>query len=352
MFVPIGPAVKTVVKNKVVVESDTILPIKELGENLKISTINNVETYEFENCLSMILESNEKVMFHTIQYSKKEKKIYFYTDKEVNIERWEQKSVVEHPKMTNKREVIEEIQNLLKKTTLKRAYEVSLLEIIEILTEREKEKKKQNKSFKKKLKKISKQIINEDILLFYTYYEKEKKLKVCIKDKVWKEIYFEKEEDDVVITKSEINNPEIFLLHLGETISNIFDFYQQVEKENKEQKENISTLNSKFCVDITADSVNFYLKSEQKEVFKSFVYISSLENRLKCNSYFLLSFFKEKEEEILKRIFISIDDCPLWIKTRLLKKEQERLEQMKYQREETEAKRNMSILERIKKALW
>lgn len=62
------------------------------------------------------------------------------------------------------------MQNLLKKTTSKRAYEVSLLKIIEILREREKEKKKQNKSFEKKLKKISKQIINEDILLFYTYY--------------------------------------------------------------------------------------------------------------------------------------------------------------------------------------
>jgi len=62
------------------------------------------------------------------------------------------------------------------------------------------------------------------------------------------------------------------------------------EKKAEEQKENISTLNSNFCVDITADSVNFYLESEQKEVFKSFIYISSLENRLKCNSYFLLSF--------------------------------------------------------------
>lgn len=59
MFVLIVLAVKTVVKNKIVVESDTILLIKELGENLKISTINNVETYEFESCLSMILNQTK-----------------------------------------------------------------------------------------------------------------------------------------------------------------------------------------------------------------------------------------------------------------------------------------------------
>ena len=85
MFVPIVPFVPhTTVVNKTIVYSDTVLPLKDVGSNLKVTSISNVGEFSLESCLKKIFESNPKVVFNTIQYSKSDKKVYFYTDKEIS----------------------------------------------------------------------------------------------------------------------------------------------------------------------------------------------------------------------------------------------------------------------------
>lgn len=68
------------VVNKTIVYSDTVLPLKDLGSNLKVSTISDVGEYSLERCLKIIFESNPNVVFNTIQYSKNDNKVYFYTN--------------------------------------------------------------------------------------------------------------------------------------------------------------------------------------------------------------------------------------------------------------------------------
>lgn len=85
MFVPH----RTVI-NKTIVYSDTVLPLKDKSNNLKVTTISNVEEYSLESCLKTIFESNPNVVFNTIQYSKKDKTVYFYTNQDVTTKTYEE----------------------------------------------------------------------------------------------------------------------------------------------------------------------------------------------------------------------------------------------------------------------
>ena len=54
MFIPIIP--RTTVINKTIVYSDTVLSLKDLGTNLKITTISNINHKELEDCLRIVFE--------------------------------------------------------------------------------------------------------------------------------------------------------------------------------------------------------------------------------------------------------------------------------------------------------
>lgn len=78
MFIPIVPFVPhTTVINKTIVYSDTVLSVNDSGNNLKVTSISNVNESSLEKCLKTIFESNPNVIFNTIQYSKNDKKVRF-----------------------------------------------------------------------------------------------------------------------------------------------------------------------------------------------------------------------------------------------------------------------------------
>ena len=80
----------TTVVNKTIVYSDTVLTLKEIGRDLKVTSV-SVSKYLFERCVQMILEENPNVVFNTIQYSYQQGKAIFYTDKITLIESWKKR---------------------------------------------------------------------------------------------------------------------------------------------------------------------------------------------------------------------------------------------------------------------
>ena len=111
MFVPVVP--HTTVVNKTIVYSDTVLSLNDKGSNLKITTISNVEEFMLDDCLRIIFESNPNVIFNTIQYSKNDKKVYFYTDKEIDISKYKKISTIEYRPIKNKQDILEEIKRII-----------------------------------------------------------------------------------------------------------------------------------------------------------------------------------------------------------------------------------------------
>ena len=88
--------------NKTIVYSDTVLSLKDMGENIKVTSISKVGEYSLENCLKTIFDSNPDVIFNTIQYSKENKTVYFYTNKEISKKKYEESTSEQKDQIINK----------------------------------------------------------------------------------------------------------------------------------------------------------------------------------------------------------------------------------------------------------
>ena len=124
----------TIIKN--INYSDTVLNLKELGENIKLTTISNVTEFYLEECLKTIFESNKDVNFNTIQYSKNNEKVYFYADKTINLAVYKEKLKNEHNYITKPSEILKEIRNVLTKEKCNNPEKVSLYTISKIVNEK------------------------------------------------------------------------------------------------------------------------------------------------------------------------------------------------------------------------
>ena len=50
--------------------------------------VNNVNKYLLERCINIIINSNQDVNFNKIFYSKENEAVYFYADKNLNLNAW------------------------------------------------------------------------------------------------------------------------------------------------------------------------------------------------------------------------------------------------------------------------
>ena len=127
MFVPIVRG--STVINKNILYSDTVLPLKELGHNINVSSISDVSEYSLESCLKTIFSANPNVVFNTVQYSKNNKKVYFYTNKEISIKEWEEKNKIIYKKVDGKSEILLELKNILTMEVNKNSDCISLYDV-------------------------------------------------------------------------------------------------------------------------------------------------------------------------------------------------------------------------------
>ena len=97
---------------------------------------------------------------------------------------------------------------------------------------------------------------------------------------------------------------------------------------NSKSKNDVKSVNSKFDIDISQYGVKVLVKPNDK-INKGFELFSpGYENKylLKSNSNILNFALKGKEEEVLKRIFVKISDCPEWSQSMLYEIRQKQLE--------------------------
>ena len=131
MFIPIVP--HTTVINKTIVYSDTVLNLKDLGDNIKVTSISDVDEFSFENCLKKVFESNPGVTFNTIQYSKENKKIYFYTNNNISTKEWEDSKKVYLKPLSSPGSILEEIKSVLNMEINKESDCISLYDVYNLI---------------------------------------------------------------------------------------------------------------------------------------------------------------------------------------------------------------------------
>lgn len=318
------------VVNKTIVYSDTVLPLKDLGSNLKVSTISDVGEYSLERCLEIIFESNPNVVFNTIQYSKNDNKVYFYTNQEISTREYEESKFTKYKPITSRSEILEETKSILLTEKNNSSDCISLFDIAQLLKKMRHDYDMIEERYKSQFKSIIKNAFGDSSsIVIYDFDYKKKLLKIgfkrwCSRD--YDEICFAKQNDDLYIVKSKSWCDKEVFAELSSGLSKLYDELISFAdyKDDDNAKYNTKSVNSSFGVDISHYGAGIFVKSQGND-FELFSPSYDNDYSIECNSSIVNEAFKDKESEIFKRIFVKIDDCPVWSQAMLYEIRQNQL---------------------------
>lgn len=335
MLVPIVPFVPhTTVINKTIVYSDTVLSLKDTGNNLKITSISAVSEFSLESCLYIIFKSNPNVVFNTIQYSKKDKKVYFYTNQDITTKVYEESKFTNHKPITSRTEILEEVKKVLLAKKSKDDNCISLYDVLILLKKINNEYQNVGKRFENRFDYIVREKLNESSSVVYNGFDYERNiLHISFKKyrwSSWDDIYFSKEDGDLYVAKSDsLYTNEVFSA-LSSSLSEMYDELLKYAsyKDYKKVKDDIKPINSIFSIKISNHGIYLFASDPSNKYAKELeLYAPSYKNgyELQCNSAIVNETFCGKETEIFKRIFVKISDCPEWSQTMLYEIRQQQL---------------------------
>lgn len=335
MFVPIVPFVPhTTVVNKMIVYSDTVLPLKDKGSNLKVTTIENVSEVSLESCLKTIFESNTNVVFNTIQYSKNDKTVYFYTNQDITTKAYEESKFTSYKPITSKTKILEEVKKVLFSPKNKDNNCISLYDVLILLKKLNNEYDSIEERYENRLKYMVHNKIDDDSSVCFHELDFEKKMIhisfARYRSSDYDDIYFTKQNGDLYIIKSESYYTDEVFSALCSTLSEMYDELLKYAdyKDYKYMKNDIKPVNSNFSIKISNHGVWITVEDFTNKHLKELeLFAPSYNNcyELECNSSIVNEAFNGKETEIFKRIFVKISDCPEWSQTMLYKIRQNQL---------------------------
>lgn len=319
MLVPIVP--NSTIINKTIVYSDTVLPLKESGNNLKVCIISDVDEYSLENCLKKVFESNPDVIFNTIQYSKNNKKVYFYTNKIISTKAWKESKVIKYQHLSNSKEVLEEVSNILKLEKNSDSNIISLYDVAVLLRKVEKTYKNLIKEYEYECQRKLKSYFYEPSVIISDF--KNNQLKIGFRRLIGNDhdyLIFSKKDGDLYVLESETLYTDEILTSIGNELSNLYDELLKYDGFINQYSYGIKPISSNFSVDISQYGVNIFSNE-----FKLSCHSYTNDYDYECNSTSVLAVLQGKEDEIFKRIFVNINDCPLWSRETLYQIRQEQL---------------------------
>lgn len=327
MFVPVVP--HTTVVNKTIVYSDTVLSLNDKGSNLKITTINNVEEYLLDDCLRIIFESNPDVIFNTIQYSKNDKKIYFYTDKEIDISKYNDIKYINYKPIKNKQDILEEIKRIISLPKVNRYDCVSLNTTYEFFSKKRNEFKNKEKYYKKLLDNMIKEKYGYNAGLFiYGFDYETNELSIAFNHfgSNYYEINFKMNDGDLYVSSSQTYESDNVFRLLYKQLTLLYNEYEKYRVFHEQNIYRERPINSNFFTDIGFFGVRIYNKDYYTKDFEIRYPSYSKECEIECNSSSLMSIMEDTQKDILNNIYIEIEKCPKWCREELYNIRKKQLE--------------------------
>lgn len=324
MFVPVVPTTtnKTKVVNKTIVYNDTVLKLDDLGENIKVTSISNITESNFEKCIKCILSSNEDVLFNTIQYSKKDKKIYFYTDIKIDTTKWDNKDIKEYEILENKKTLLNELDFLLNSENKPKDEDViDLYSIITLYKKTEEANRKMIEIFTSRIRNRMRNLLNDSIYINHLKFNNDKKeLELSYISELTEKtntIVFSKKDNDVHIVRSNTNKANDIFTEISSIIREAFDELEKFEEEHNRYEYNyhLDVVNTNLKAYVSLLSTGLYRpKGKLDNDFElSFSHYFDTKH-LKCNSGLIIDLVKNNEIKLFKNTFVKIEDCPKWMR--------------------------------------
>lgn len=311
MFVPVVP--HTTVVNKTIVYSDTVLSLNDKGSNLKITTISNVEEFMLDDCLRIIFESNPSVIFNTVQYSKNDKKVYFYTNKEIDISKYKKISTIEYRPIKNKQDILEEIKRIISLPKVNRYDCVSLNTAYEFILKKRNELKNKEKYYKRILDNTIKEKYGRDSGLVVHGFDYETgELSIAFKHfgSKYYNIDLKIKDEDLYVSSSETYESDDVFRLLYKQLTLLYNEYEKYREFYEQKTYHERPVNSNFFIDIDFYGVRIYNKEFFNKDFEIRYPSYSKEYEIECNSAKLMSVIEETQRDILNKIYIEIEKCP------------------------------------------
>lgn len=324
-----GEEKKTIDKNVSVIFCDDLIK----------TSISGVKEEKIEECLDKIIASNTNVTFGNVQYSKRDRRLYFYTDKEISIEAWKTPKSDNNSTMTLTIDVLEEIKRLLLLqeeqenenciSLYQRDDVISLDEVIKVVKLKSKQHEQMLEYYEGEIETLFRtdvEGIQRDVYSYISKYEDyNNSLRVSFKghyDDDYSRIIFKKDEMGDMHAQKETESfidVDKIMVGCGEMISRAYDALLPF-KDFKTQSCDIKTLNSRFTVNISQYGIDI----EYCTFRLSFLSYKEKCN-YKCNSQNIINFIKGNEMEIAKKIFVRIEECPEWMHRELYEKRKNQL---------------------------
>ena len=342
MIVPIPFIPRVRVINKTIVYSDTVLPLKESGANLNVSSINGVSESELENCLRVIFNNNKDVVFNTIQYSRSDKKVYFYTDKVINTKVYEDSKKQVFKPVHSRTEILEEVKSILVTEKSTDPELISLYDVAVLLKVMHAEYDKAKSAAEEQVKLGAKYYFGDGASIYFTTFNyKNKTLTAHFKkfrSSDYEEVVFSKNDGDLYIVSSNSPYNREILRDLGVYLSDLYDVLLRFEnyRDDNEAKYHVDAVNTSFEASISHYGAGIYEYDNGNQKFKLFSPSYDNEFHIECNSSMLTEAFKDNEDELFKRVYVPIAECPSWCqdalrerrKKQLVEEDKEALEEM------------------------
>lgn len=311
MFVPVVP--HTTVVNKTIVYSDTVLSLNDKGSNLKITTISNVEEFMLDDCLRIIFESNPSVIFNTVQYSKNDKKVYFYTNKEIDISKYKKINTIEYKPIKNKQDILEEIKRIISLPKVNRYDCVSLNTACEFIFKKRNELKNKENYYKKILDNMIKEKYGHNSGLVVHGFDYETgELSIAFKHfgSKYYNIDLKIKDEDLYVSSSETYESDDVFRLLYKQLTLLYNEYEKYREFYEQKTYHERPVNSNFFIDIDFYGVRIYNKEFFNKDFEIRYPSYSKEYEIECNSAKLMSVIEETQRDILNKIYIEIEKCP------------------------------------------
>ena len=303
------------------------------------TSISGVEEESLESCIKVILDTNPNVVFNTIQYSKENHRIYFYTDSRISIKEWEKLTTPKKTKnsLLTATDILEEIKSILtyqennQNTCMSISDNpniISFYDVNNLLREKYSEYKQMEKKYSLEAANKLRNINSHITFRLKDFDYSNNTLKIVIDDSYFhynddKEINLYKKDDDLCIGQNSCYGVSDYLKHIGDIMSKLYDELLNF-KDYKKTSAIIHPINSNFY--ISMDNYGYHISNKGYE-FSLGRYFFSKDYTCRSDSLQVINAIKENEEMICKKLFVRISDCPEWMHKELYERKRHQIEE-------------------------
>lgn len=235
--------------------------------------------------------------------------------------------MIKYQQVTQAKDILTKIKKILTIKKNNNSEYISLFDVAKLL-----KKLRSNYNYLKKSYKIEfENIINSNLRNNDTFIQsldfdyQNKLLKMGLKKGFWHNenliITFAKDNDDLYIYEANTLMADDIFMALGKKISSFYDeLLNYKDYTDNQEIYYLKDIDYNFDVEISREGCGVFY-GNNKDLSKSDMILfspsSELKYSLKTNSLLINKAIKNNEDELYKKIFVKIEECPFWIQDEL-----------------------------------